>query len=353
MSTRHIAAAALVAGTLVSVLGCHRKPAPQISVAPVKVVGSKSATPAPAPLTNDQVAQFQPNEAGLVPILEYHSIDTVRRPKDPYSRYVDDFKKDLNRLYTEGYRPISLSEYLNNRITAALGKSPVVFTFDDARGSQFKYLPDGSIDPNCAIGVYQEFTRTHPDFPMRGTFYILPRTGFEQPSDAAKKMQALLTMGFELGNHTITHPNLRKLSDEKVRWEIATCVAEIKRMAPSAVVDTLALPMGISPRKDKAQNLALLASGESGGEKYTNRAVLMVGAEPARCPESPKFDPMRLPRVQAVEGMSGITFHLDNLKAHPKLRYVSDGDPNTVTIPKSIESRIDKTKLQGANLRVY
>ena len=34
-------------------------------------------------------------------------------------------------------------------------------------------------------------------------------------------------------------------------------------------------------------------------------------------------------------------------------QFVSDGDPNTITVPKEKESSIDKSKLNGKKLKVY
>jgi len=71
-------------------------------------------------------------------------------------------------------------------------------------------------------------------------------------------------------------PSLKKLSDAAVQKELADCLAGVHTLAPDAVVRSLALPFGISPR-----NRALAEDGESGGVKYHNRAVLLVGANPA------------------------------------------------------------------------
>ena len=95
----------------------------------------------------------------MVPILEYHDV----LPKERNMvRSIDHFKHDLERLYTEGYRPVLLRDYLDNKIDLPIGMAPVVFTFDDARASQFRYLPSGEIDPTCAVGIWQDFAKTHP-----------------------------------------------------------------------------------------------------------------------------------------------------------------------------------------------
>jgi len=325
-------------------MGCHRG-APKTADAAVAAPPIKKVKPTPPTVPTDQLQKAKVNEAGVVPILEYHDVLPKERSM---VRSIDNFKHDLQRLYDEGYRPVLLHDYLDNKIDLPIGMAPVVFTFDDARNSQIRYLPNGEIDPTCVVGIWQEFAKTHPDFPVKATFYLLPTVNFCGTSDGAKKVQALVAMGCELGNHTINHPKLSKLSDADVEKELGDCVVEIKKLAPGTKVDTVALPMGISPKNKK-----LLASGSYQGQTYANRAVLLVGANPAPAPISKRFDPMRLPRIQACEENSGSTFWLDRIKKGEMGRYISDGNPATTTIPSSLERKCDKGHLNGATLRVY
>ena len=298
-----------------------------------------------AALTPAELASLHPNEAGVIPILEYHHIDNGRTS---YSRPASKFQGDLERLYRENYRPISMKDYLDNHIDAPAGKTPVILTFDDAIETQFRYLADGSVDPKCAVGMLQAFHTLHGDWPLKGTFFVLPETAFGQPSLRKKKMADLLAMGFEIGNHTINHPRLRDLSDDEVQHEIGGCARELHDLAPTARVDVIALPFGIAPRNRK-----LLASGEWDGARYTNRAAMLVGAEPAPSPISKKFKPMKIPRIQAFDGPWYSSYWLDILQKHPGRRYVSDGNPLTVTVPKALAASVDESHLNGASLRIY
>src|SRR5579884_4064324 len=226
MRMKHRIPLALAACLLPALLaGCSR---------PVPIVQRANAQTRPL-LTAAQLAQAKPNEAGVIPILMYHDIG---KPEQRLNRSVAAFRHDLERLYQEGYRPISMESYLDDRIDLPLGKSPVILTFDDARGSQFHYRKDGTLDPNCAIGILQSFCKAHPDFPLHAVFFILPNRAFDQHKLGAQKLQELLAMGCEIGNHTVTHRSLRKLSDEEVQEELATCVTRIQAMAPQARVDT-------------------------------------------------------------------------------------------------------------------
>ncbi len=336
-----------VAGALAltTFLGCHRGGASNGAVDAVALTPTQKAKPTRPPVSIEELQKAKVNEAGVVPILEYHDVLPKERSM---VRSIDNFKHDLQRLYDEGYRPVLLRSVLDNKIDLPMGMAPVVFTFDDARNSQFRYLPNGDIDPACVIGIWQAFAKTHPDFPIKATFYVLPDVGFCGTDTAVKKMKALLTLGCEIGNHTVSHRALSKLSDAEVQKELGDCVAKIEKLAPGTKVDTVALPMGISPKNRK-----LLAAGTGNGQAYANRAVLLVGANPAPAPISKRFNPMRLPRIQACEQDSGSTFWLDRIKHGEMGRYVSDGDPNTTTIPSSLEKKCDKSHLNGATLRVY
>ncbi len=351
MKVNHSVAAASI--FLALAIGGCRAPAGPNSGGP----GGPNANPAPpakpaaAPVSDTDLQKAGVNESGQVTILEYHNI---RVGKTPYDRPAADFRKDLDTLYREGYRPVSLHDYLDNRIDVPIGMTPVVLTFDDSSPTQFHYLKDGSLDPDCAFGILKAFHDAHSDFAMRGVFYMnasptgSPSPVFGDQETAAKKVKELLAAGMEVGNHTVNHPSLKKLSDDKVQKELADCVAGVHALAPEAVVDTLALPFGISPVNKK-----LAEAGESGGVQYHNRAVLLVGANPAPAPTGTKFNPLRLPRVQAYGGELGSDYWLAQFRAHPKRRYVSDGDPSTVTVPKADEAKVDPAKLGTAKLRTY
>jgi peptidoglycan/xylan/chitin deacetylase (PgdA/CDA1 family) len=331
-------------GVLLGLAGCGRRPAPVVTPHPTRVVKT-GKTPVPRTLTAEQLKQIRPNEAGLIPILEYHEIGKGSRRM---ARSVKQFRHDLERLYRENYRPIALRDYLNNRIDLPAGKAPVLLTFDDGRESQCRYRPDGSLDPDCALGILQDFHKKRPDFPVKATFYILPRCAFGQPKWAKKKLRTLLQMGCEVGNHTVTHRQLNRLPDTEVQEELARCTALIHKIAPQARVDTIALPGGHLPR-----NSGLLACGKWEGFRYTHRAALLAGGNPAVAPVRPDFQPMRIPRILAVEERLGVTFWLDKLQTTRYRRYISDGDPKTVTVPRSYAKLVDTHHLNGLRLRTY
>src|SRR3989304_3676497 len=168
-----------------------------------------------------------------IPILQYHLIgDTNSR----WKRSRDGFRRDLQLLYDRGYRPITIAQLVDRKFDIPPGTSPVVITFDDASPGQFSYIERNGkleIDPNSAVGIWLDFSRTHKDWKQRATFCLLPAAAeghafFGDTGVAGQrtewrfpKLRFLVQQGFELRNHTLWHGRLDKRSEAAVREQIA------------------------------------------------------------------------------------------------------------------------------------
>jgi peptidoglycan/xylan/chitin deacetylase (PgdA/CDA1 family) len=279
-----------------------------------------------------------PNELGRVMILEYHKIDY---PEERWTRTPENFRRDLETLYAKGYRLINLGDLLDRKIQIPAGTTPVVLTFDDSSPGQFRYIEaNGSvqIDPKSAIGVLEAFVAEKPDFGRGGTFYVLPGASkpnrlFNQPEYEGKKLQYLVSHGYEIGNHTLWHANLGKYPEATVRAQVADAQVWIQRHVPDYKTRTLALPHGVYP-----PDVSWVLNGSAKGTTYHHDAVLMVAGGPAPSPFSRAFDPVRLPRIQAVE--RDLAYWLNYFDKNPHERFVSDGDPNSVTVPAASRDRL-------------
>jgi len=261
-----------------------------------------------------RVSKRPANLKGKVFVVEYHHI---RSGKGPLFRTKKEFLGDLERLYKDGFRPCTVSQYLANDMDLPPGASPAVFTFDDSNPSQLQLKPDGSVDPDCAVGIWMDFAKTHPDFPVRATFYVLPDTMWLQPKLTKEKVALIHSLGSELGNHTLTHPVLSKLTDEQVKRQIAMATDRLVKFGESAPV-SLAFPYGVQPK-----NKSLLRGFVYKKKKYTLKATLLVGAEPAKSPIDPKLNVYRIPRVQACPGLYGLDYWLDLVEKGKCNVYVS------------------------------
>jgi peptidoglycan/xylan/chitin deacetylase (PgdA/CDA1 family) len=279
-----------------------------------------------------------PNELGRIMILEYHKIDA---PEGRWTRTPENFRRDLETLYARGYRLQGLNDLLDGRITAPAGTTPVVLTFDDSSPGQFRYLHRNgtvAVDPRSAVGILDAFIGERPDFGRAATFYVLPGASrpnrlFDQPEHEGHKLRFLVARGYEIGNHTLWHANLGQYDERVVRGQVAEAQSWIQRHVPGYQPRTLALPHGVYPRE-----VAWVLHGTVQGASYKHDAILMVAGGAAPSPFARTFDPVRLPRIQAVEHeMASWLTYFDR---HPGERFISDGDPATVTIPAAVRARL-------------
>lgn len=312
---------------------------------------SAQVPPAPADRSGPALAA---NELGRVPILEYH---LVGDRESRWSRERGNFRRDLELLYARGYRPVTVAELVSRRLDLPAGRSPVVFTFDDASPGQFSYVRRGDslvVDPASAIGIWLDFARTHPEWRPRATFCVLSNAtaghaffgnkGIAGQETAWRfpKLRWLARQGFELCNHTLWHGRLDRMPDDGVRAQVGQAQLAIDSAVPGYRVRTLALPLGLWPR---TRSLAWEGTwtGQGGAPVVTWRheAVLEVSGtraagEVSFSPHDPRFDPRSLPRVQ-VTGTRLATL-LDRLE-RSGARYVSDGDPSVVARPPGSAAR--------------
>ena len=278
------------------------------------------------------------NELGRIMILEYHKIDY---PEERWTRTPENFRRDLETLYARGYRLQSLTALLDGRVTVPAGTTPVVLTFDDSSPGQFRYVDRNGtleIDSKCGVGILEAFIKEKSDFGRAATFFVLPGASrpnrlFNQPEHEGRKLRWLVENGYEIGNHTLWHANLGKYDETVVRTQLADAQVWVQKHVPDYKLRTLALPHGVYPK-----DVAWALSGTAKGTTYRHEAILMVAGGAAPSPFSSKFDPVHLPRIQAVErDLSAWLTHFDK---NPADRFVSDGDAGTVTIVAAARDRL-------------
>jgi peptidoglycan/xylan/chitin deacetylase (PgdA/CDA1 family) len=224
------------------------------------------------------------------------------------------------------------------------GKKPVVLTFDDSSIGQFRYLDDGTVDPESAMGILLDFAEAHPDFPPVATFFPLldvpldERVLWGQPEYADQKLQKIIELGGEVGSHTVSHERLDQLGEERVRWQLAHSTQWLEeRIGNGYLVLSLSLPLGAYPADED-----WLRSGISEGASYAFTGAAEVAGGPAPSPFTIGFDPYHVFRIQMIPGYVDDIFTL--IENQPAVQFVSDGHPRIITIPT--EATLDPS-LQG------
>ncbi len=302
---------------------------------------AESAEPAPEPaaaqpMTPEKAQAIGANELGTIMVLEYHKIGS---PSTEWTRTPEDFRADLALLWDEGYYPINLRDLATGNIEVPAGKTPVVLTFDDSSPGQYRLLEDGTIDPDCAVGVMQAATRAGR-WASRATFFVLldvrpaDHLLFGQPDSQSEKLRNLVSWGYEVGSHTVTHLNLKEASQEESVKQLAVSKATIEKIVGSGYsVDTMSVPFGAYPKDD-----SILAAGTHEDLSYRYLAAVEVTGGSSSSPYSTEFAPLHIPRI-VVDGGS-LRAAVQRFKDNPKLRYVSDGDPSAVSFPEGVPDEL-------------
>ena len=304
------------------------------------------------------------NELGKVPIMMYHGIKNLKNSdtnyiggnvdKDGYTRTVEAFRNDLDFYYQKGYRMIKLSDYIKGNIDTEYGYSPIVLTFDDGNDNNIKVTGldsngDIIIDKNSAVGVLEEYKKKYPDYNVTAIFFV---TGalFNQPEYNEKILKWLVNNGYEVGNHTKGHNDLRDTSASKTQEVIGYMYNKLEDILENKYSKILALPFG-SPYVKSHANYQYVISGEYDGKKYESLGALRVGWEPEVSPFSKDFDPTFLKRCRAYDN-NGVDFDIKMVfKMLDKTRYISDG--NVETIVTSSNKDVINSKVTDKEIILY
>ena len=293
----------------------------------------------------------KPNETGEVMVIMYHSLG---EKNSAYVRTVESFKADLERLYAMDFRAISLQDYVNNNIDVPAGMTPVVFTFDDGHVSNFRMIEkEGEmiVDPDCTVGILEAFYQMHQDFGLEATFFLNGGTPFKQKEYMDYKMNYIVEKGMELGNHSAGHEHLPKLNADQIQKTLGGNIQFIESVVDNYEIKGLALPFGERP-KDEYLN-SLVTSGTYQGVAYKHNAILKVGWKPEVAAIHKKFNFEAINRVQSGDDDYQLSFYLDNYEKNPSKRFVSDGNPMTVTVPEERSETVDEARLGDMELITY
>lgn len=144
-----------------------------------------------------------------VPILIYHGMRPHREGDDSLVRFYNvepiPFERQLKYLRDNGYTSISL-DYLSLVLDKKrdLPVNPVIITFDDGWGSQYKY----------AFPLLKKYNFT-------ATFFIFTNGIDKENFLTSEQIKEMIDAGMTIGAHTVSHGYLFKETDEdKIKKEI-------------------------------------------------------------------------------------------------------------------------------------
>ncbi len=317
------------------------------------------------PITIQQIRTdyqaFLPNEAGRIPVVMFHKFVEAFEPDmdKSYTNTFEQFQTLLQTLYDNSFRLVSMQDFLSGHIDVPAGFKPIVFTFDDGAISQYNLIENAGtleLNPLSAVGFLAAFHKLHPDFGLKGMFFLNMDMGdstFRGAGILKERLLFLEELGFEIGTHTWGHIDFR---DHGERADVEKAIGKNEQalldILPDQTFTALALPYGSRP-KDK-NNRMYLGKGTWENTNYSMNGVFAVGAGYAYSVFDKRFDYLYIPRVRAtgkdpVE--ADFDWWLEN--ASEGTYYISDGNPESIVVPVGKEENIATDKLGTIELVTY
>lgn len=203
-------------------------------------------------------------------ILAYHGVADVPPHRDPEGLFISprQLRGHIRRLRRWGYAFVPFGQ-MASLAAEGRGAGHVALTFDDGLLDNLEQLApllrdEGGL-PATTFVTASWMGKPHPSVPYARNM-------------TADEVRELHRCGVEIGGHTVTHPDLTRLSFESARDEVREANEQLAEIV-GARVDTFAYPFGF-------------ASAEA------SRAVAAAGVR-AACrvrAEGSWDDPLNLPR---------------------------------------------------------
>jgi glycosyltransferase involved in cell wall biosynthesis/peptidoglycan/xylan/chitin deacetylase (PgdA/CDA1 family) len=216
-------------------------------------------------------------------ILCYHSINTSHADLsvDPAV-----FRNQLAFLRREGYEFLSFGDLVKRIMRWGRPKNSIAcITFDDGYEDNLTQAAPILSEMNIPATTFITSGLMMNDATVRDHFHRLTRyeTTYLTPRQAAE----LARCGVEIGAHTYSHPNLARLSHERVREEVTRSKAMLEDVIGHAV-QTFAYPFGKKSIHYNEMTVGVVReSGFLGAAAVAFRAV--TSRESIRMFEMPRF----------------------------------------------------------------
>jgi peptidoglycan/xylan/chitin deacetylase (PgdA/CDA1 family) len=192
------------------------------------------------------------NKKGI-PVLMYHALDDEQNPtgakdlgEQLYIVSVDNFRKQMEYLHSNGFRTYFLEELLTRKDWPHKG---IVITFDDGHESNY----------TLALPILQEFE-------FKAEFFIT--TGWIGTKHFLKSNQIfeLHKAGMSIGSHSVTHRYLNDLTNKEIEVELNESKTTLEKILETEIT-SFSAPGG---RLQKT-NMTTLAKNTGYKTLYTSR----------------------------------------------------------------------------------
>ncbi|UOQ74310.1 polysaccharide deacetylase family protein [Hymenobacter cellulosilyticus] len=190
-------------------------------------------------------AMMQKRVPGFIPILMYHKIPLEPLPtKHRIFVTRDNFEQHLQFFQRRGFTPITFLDYLafanGERDLQEFPARPLILTFDDGYTDNFTNLL-----PLMQRYGYRGVLYLLGDEQVRYNFWDVDSDPTEPRCEimSLEQKQAFVAAGWEIGAHTLRHPNLTTLPAEQAAQEITVSKQQLEQQLKTQVV-SFAYPYG-------------------------------------------------------------------------------------------------------------
>jgi peptidoglycan/xylan/chitin deacetylase (PgdA/CDA1 family) len=184
---------------------------------------------APASASSDSARLSDVRRSTPVPILMYHVIADPP-PGAPYPDLFvrpSDFARQMRWLAHNGYEAVTLRAVWEHwHRGARLPKRPIVLSFDDG----YRSVAHAALPAMRELGWPGVLNLTVKNLQVRGGL-------------SARQVRRLIAAGWEIGAHTLTHPDLTSIGDRQLEREVAGSRRELRRRF-DVPVDFFCYPAG-------------------------------------------------------------------------------------------------------------
>jgi len=326
------------------------------------IVSTMIAVSAASQTASDEMAEKYRSagvdELNSVPIMMYHRIFDMKNEEtgytggnvdpDGYNRTSEALEADLESFYQMGYRMIRLADYIDGKIDTEFGYSPLILTFDDGIRDVVleRFEDDGTpvFDPTCAIGILEKMKKKYPDYHVTATFFVNGGL-FENGEDDRAVIKWLVDNGYDVGNHTWNHANLRECNADEIEFQVGSIYKLLDEIIPGRYVNIVALPFGAPEQiTDEDLKYQKIFKGTYEGFSYTSKASLLCAWTRSFSPFNKDIDLTAIRRIRGYDN-NGKEFDIeDNFSAlNAGTRYISDGNPDTIVIRREDEEWLGNT----------
>ncbi len=176
-------------------------------------------------------------------ILCYHAIDSAWQ--SPLSVPKEILISHLSTLKRRGYVGVTFAESERRRRAASLPERCVVVTFDDGYASTLAAKPIlDELGWSATVFVLTKFVDSDEPMSWRTSEPWTESSPDQMRSLGWTTLQRLVDSGWEVGSHTVSHPLLLDVDDERLSVELSLSRHRIAERLGTC--ETVAYPFGVA-----------------------------------------------------------------------------------------------------------